>query len=50
LSKDEMIARYNIWVETYCKVIEIEINTLNEMVNSSIVPAGLEYQNFLETT
>lgn len=47
LSREEMIARYHIWVETYCKVIEIEANTLNEMVNSSIVPPGLEYQNLL---
>jgi glutamine synthetase len=47
LSKEEMVARYHIWVETYCKVIEIEINALNEMVNSSIVPPGLEYQKLL---
>jgi glutamine synthetase len=47
LSKEEMVARYHIWVETYCKVIEIEVNALNEMVNSSIVPPGLEYQKLL---
>lgn len=47
LSKQEMISRYHIWVETYCKVIEIEVNALNEMVNSSIVPPGLEYQKLL---
>jgi glutamine synthetase len=47
LSKEEMVSRYHIWVETYCKVIEIEVNALNEMVNSSIVPPGLEYQKLL---
>lgn len=47
LSEEEMVARYHIWVETYCKIIEIEANTLNEMVNSSIVPPGLEYQKLL---
>ena len=47
LSKEEMVARYHIWVETYCKVIEIEVNALNEMVNSSIVPPGFEYQKLL---
>jgi glutamine synthetase len=47
LSKQELISRYHIWVEMYCKLIEIEANTLNEMVNSSIVPPGLEYENLL---
>jgi glutamine synthetase len=47
LSKEELIARYHIWVETYCKMIEIEANTINEMVNSNIVPSGLEYQRLL---
>lgn len=47
LSSEEMVARKHIWIETYCKFIEIEANTLNEMVNSSIVPPGLEYQNLL---
>ena len=31
----------------YDLVLEIEANTLNEMVNASIVPAGLEYQKLL---
>jgi glutamine synthetase len=47
LSKQELISRYHIWVELYCKLIEIEANTLNEMVNSSIIPPALEYQELL---
>jgi glutamine synthetase len=47
LSKEELVSRYHIWVEMYCKLIEIEANTLNEMVNSSVVPPGLEYEELL---
>jgi glutamine synthetase len=46
-SKQELVSRYHIWVEMYCKLIEIEVNTLNEMVNSSIVPPALEYEEML---
>ncbi len=46
-SKDEVVARYHIWVHTYNTTLEIEANTLNEMVNASIVPAGYEYQKLL---
>jgi glutamine synthetase len=47
-TKEEMIARYHIWVHTYTLVIEIEANTLNEMVNASVIPASLEYAKLLE--
>ncbi len=47
LSREEMVARYHIWVETYCKFIEIEAHALNEIVNASVVPPGLEYQRLL---
>ena len=46
-SKEELIARYHIWVHTYNTTLEIEANTLNEMVNASIVPAGFEYERLL---
>ncbi len=46
-SKEELLARYHIWMHTYTLVLEIEGNTLNEMVNASIVPAGFEYQQLL---
>lgn len=47
LSKEEMTARYHIWIHTYNTTLEIEANTLNEMVNASVVPAGYEYEKLL---
>lgn len=46
-SKEELLARYHIWIHTYNLVLEIEANTLNEMVNASILPAGYKYQKLL---
>ncbi|MCU0665616.1 MAG: glutamine synthetase III [Candidatus Omnitrophica bacterium] len=46
-SKDEIVARFHIWVHMYNLTLEIEANTLNEMVNASIVPAGKEYEKLL---
>ena len=46
-SRDEIRSRYKIWLETYIKLLEIEAKTLNEMVNSSIVPNGFDYQGIL---
>lgn len=46
-AKDELRARYKIWLEHYTKVLEIEAKTLNEMVNSSIVPNAFDYQGLL---
>ena len=33
----------------YNLTLEIEANTLNEMVNSCVVPAGYEYERLLAT-
>ena len=46
-SKEEIVARYHIWLHTYNTTINIEANTLNEMVNASVVPAGYEYEKLL---
>jgi glutamine synthetase len=46
-SKEEIVARYHIWIHLYNLTLEIEANTLNEMVNASIVPAGYEYEKLL---
>ncbi len=46
-SKEEIVARYHIWIHTYNTILEIEANTLNEMVNASIVPPGYEYERLL---
>jgi glutamine synthetase len=48
-SKEELVARYHIWIHTYDLILEIEANTLVEMVNASIVPAGYEYEKLLAT-
>jgi glutamine synthetase len=46
-SKEELIARYHIWVHMYNLTLEIEANTLNEMVNASVVPFGYEYEKLI---
>lgn len=46
-SREELIARFHIWIHMYNLTLEIEANTLNEMVNASIVPAGCEYEKLL---
>jgi len=49
-SKEELVARYHIWVHMYNLTLEIEANTLNEMVNASVVPAGYKYERLLAST
>ncbi|MDD5505543.1 MAG: glutamine synthetase III [Candidatus Omnitrophica bacterium] len=49
-SKEELSARYHIWVHMYNLTLEIEANTLNEMVNASVVPAGYKYEKLLAST
>ncbi|MDD5130410.1 MAG: glutamine synthetase III [Candidatus Omnitrophica bacterium] len=49
-SKEELIARYHIWIHMYNLTLEIEANTLNEMVNASVVPAGYKYESLLAGT
>ncbi|MDD3987757.1 MAG: glutamine synthetase III [Candidatus Omnitrophica bacterium] len=49
-SKEELIARYHIWIHMYNLTLEIEANTLGEMVNASVVPAGYEYEKLLART
>jgi len=46
-SKEELIARYHIWIHMYNLTLEIEANTLNEMVNASVVPFGHEYERLM---
>ncbi len=49
-SQEELIARYHIWIHMYNLTLEIEANTLNEMVNASVVPAGYKYEGLLAAT
>ena len=45
----EIRARYEIYIENYCKVISIEALTLADMTKRKLLPAVLEYQNSLAT-
>jgi glutamine synthetase len=49
-SKEELIARYHIWIHMYNLTLEIEANILKEMVNASVVPAGYKYESLLAST
>ncbi|MFA4988616.1 MAG: glutamine synthetase type III, partial [Candidatus Omnitrophota bacterium] len=48
-SSQELLARYHIWMHTYNLTLEIEANTLSEMVSASIVPAGYKYEKLLSS-
>jgi glutamine synthetase len=47
LSKEELVSRYNIWVEMYNTVLTIEANTLYELVDADVLPAGYKYEKLL---
>lgn len=44
-SKVELQARYNIWLEIYEKVIDIEARALAELVKTQVLPAAIDYQS-----
>jgi len=43
-SKAELHARYNIWLDIYNKVLEIEARTLDEIVSTQVLPAAYDFQ------
>ena len=47
---EEMKSHYDIKLEKYCQVINIEVNTMLEMVHKDIVPAAFKYMNLLADT
>lgn len=47
LSRKELHSRYDIYVETYAKQINIEANVAIDMVRKQFIPAALEYATFL---
>ena len=49
-TKGEMISRYEILSELYQKKITIEALTMDEMARKEIIPAVLEYVDFLSKT
>jgi glutamine synthetase len=50
LSKSEIIARYEIIMESYWKTLNIEAHTMSEMVKKDILPAVLAYTKELSET
>ncbi|GBU24129.1 glutamine synthetase [Fibrobacteria bacterium R8-3-H12] len=47
LTEQEIHSRFEILMEGYCKVINIEALTIVDMVKGEIIPASLDYQNEL---
>ena len=45
-----MKSHYDIKLEKYCQVINIESNTMLEMVHKDIIPAAFKYLNVLSDT
>ena len=43
----EIYSRYDILMDSYCKTLHIEANTMMDMVRGEIVPACVDYQNDL---
>ena len=43
LSKEELHSRYEIYIETYSKVINIEANTAINMAGTMFIPAAIKY-------
>lgn len=47
LSHKEMHSRYDIYIDTYAKQINIEAMTAIDMAKKQFIPAGVEYATFL---
>ena len=46
-TEEEIMSRYRTWIETYNLTLEIEAQTLKEIVDANVLPAGYDYQNKL---
>ena len=44
---EEIETRYNILLERYIKIREIELETMIDMIHQFVIPSGLEYKNVL---
>ena len=43
-NKAELVARYNIWLDIYNKLLDIEGKTLLELIQTQILPAAYDFQ------
>ncbi len=50
LQEDELVSRYNIMLENYCKTINIESLITSNMAKTMILPATLEYLHRIAQT
>ena len=46
-TRTELLSRYDILLEGYCKTVHIEALAMVDMVKSEIIPASVDYQNDL---
>ena len=49
-TKEEIESRYEIWLEAYSKILNIESNTMVEMVQKDFLPSVFEYIDKLAAT
>ena len=49
-TKEELFSRYEIWRENYYKTINIESNTLAEMIQTQVIPSVYKYVEKLADT
>ena len=49
-TKEEIESRYEIWLEAYSKIVNIESNTMVEMVQKDFLPSVFEYTDKLAAT
>lgn len=49
-TKEELHSRYEIWLENYSKTINIESNTMVEMVQKDLLPSVLTYMEQIAST
>ena len=49
-TKEELFSRYEIWLENYYKTINIESNTLAEMIQKQVIPSVYTYVEKLADT
>ena len=45
--EDEVVTRYNVLLERYIKIREIEFETFIDMIHQFVIPSALDYKNLL---
>jgi len=47
LNEEELVSRYNVMLESYCKTVNIEVQLTITLARTLILPAAIEYQTRL---